>query len=109
FQVSIGLFGQLAPAVVYWYGGHHVIGGQASLPAVIASAMLLPRLFNPISQLLSVNITLLSSLALFERIFAYLDLKQERGDRQDRALRQAPCAGRRGRPGRESGQHPRLH
>jgi ATP-binding cassette subfamily B protein len=77
FGVSMSLFGALAPAVVYWYGGHRVIDQQASLGTVVATASLLARLFGPVSQLLSVNVTLLSSLALFERLFDFLDLRQE--------------------------------
>ncbi len=81
FGVSMGLFGSLAPVVVYWYGGHRVIGGEASLGTVVAFAGLLTRLFGPVSQLLSINVTLLSSLALFERIFDFLDLDHEITDR----------------------------
>ncbi len=85
FGMSMGLFGSVAPAVVYWYGGHRVIGGEASLGTVVALAGLLGRLFGPISSLLSVNITVLSSLALFERIFDYLDLDHEIKDRRGAA------------------------
>lgn len=81
FQMSMGLFGSLAPAVVYWYGGHRVIDDQASLGTVVASAALLARLFAPVTQLLNVNVTILSSLALFERVFDYLDMPVEIDDR----------------------------
>ncbi len=81
FGVSMSLFGSVAPVVVYWYGGHRVIGGEASLGTVVAFASLLTRLFGPVSQLLGANVTLLSSLALFERIFDFLDLEQEITDR----------------------------
>jgi ATP-binding cassette subfamily B protein len=77
----MGLFGSIAPAVVYWYGGYQVIGGRASLGTVVAFAGLVNRLFGPISSLLGVQVTVLSSLALFERIFDYLDLEQEIRDR----------------------------
>jgi len=81
FGLSMGLFGSIAPAVVYWYGGHRVIGGEASLGTVIALAGLLVRIFGPISSLISLNVTILSSIALFERIFDYLDLEHEIKDR----------------------------
>jgi ATP-binding cassette subfamily B protein len=83
FWVSMNLFGSLAPVVVYWYGGHRIIGGDATLGTVVAFATLLQRLFMPVSQLLSVNVTLLSSLALFERLFDYLDLEPEIRDQPD--------------------------
>lgn len=89
FGVSMGLFGALAPVVVYWYGGQRVIGGDASIGTVVAFAGLLGRLFGPTSALLNVNVTVLSSLALFERIFDFLDLEQEIADRPGaKALRQ---------------------
>ena len=81
FMMAMGMFGTLAPAVVYWYGGHAIIGGESSLGTVVAFGALLTRLFGPVSQLLSVHVTILSSLALFERIFDYLDLEQEITDR----------------------------
>jgi ATP-binding cassette subfamily B protein len=81
FAMAMGLFGALAPAVVYWYGGHRVMGGEATLGTVVALAGFLPRLFGPTASLLNVNVQMLSSLALFERIFDYLDLKPEIRDR----------------------------
>ncbi|MBN9492722.1 ABC transporter ATP-binding protein [bacterium] len=81
FMFSMGIFSALAPAVVYWYGGHRVIDDAASLGTVVASASLLTRLYGPASQLLNLNVTVLSSLALFERIFDYLDLEHEIADR----------------------------
>ncbi len=83
FGVSMGLFGSLAPVVVYWYGGHRVIGGEASLGTVVAFAGLLGRLFGPVTSLMNVNVTLLSSLALFERLFDFLDMEQEISDRPE--------------------------
>ena len=77
FNTSINLFGSIAPTVVYWYGGHQVIGGEASLGTIVAQAALLGRLFGPISGLLGIHIAMLSSIALFERIFDYLDLEPE--------------------------------
>jgi ATP-binding cassette subfamily B protein len=81
FMMAMGLFGALAPAVVYWYGGHRVIGGEATAGTVVALAGLLPRLFQPTAALLNVNIQVLSSLALFERIFEYLDMEPDIANR----------------------------
>jgi ATP-binding cassette subfamily B protein len=82
-QMSFFLFGALAPAVVYWYGGHLVIGGSSSTGTVVAFAALLTRLFQPVSSLLNTHVTILSSLALFERLFDYLDLHHEIADSPD--------------------------
>ncbi|MHB8574993.1 MAG: ABC transporter ATP-binding protein [Dehalococcoidia bacterium] len=81
FGMAMGLFGAIAPAVVYWYGGRRVIGHEASLGTVVAFAAFVQRLFGPISSLLGVNVTMLSSLALFERIFDYMDLDHDIADR----------------------------
>ena len=81
FMMAMGLFGALAPAVVYWYGGHRVMGGEVTLGTVVALAGFLPRLFGPTAALLNVNVQVLSSLALFERIFEYLDLEPDIADR----------------------------
>ncbi len=81
FNVLMGLFGSLAPVVVYWYGGHRVIDHEVTIGTVVAFAGLLGRLFGPVTALLNVNVTVLSSLALFERLFDFLDLEQEIADR----------------------------
>jgi len=73
FNMATGLFGGLAPALMYWYGGRAVIGGELSLGSVVAIAVLTQRVFQPFAAIARVNTTLLSSLALFERIFDYLD------------------------------------
>jgi ATP-binding cassette subfamily B protein len=83
FQMGMGLFGTLGPAVVYWYGGHRVMEGAVSLGTIVAMAALLPRLFGPITSLLNAHVTVLSSLALFERIFDYLDLEPDIQEKPD--------------------------
>ncbi len=92
FWMLLGLFGSVGPAVVYWYGGHRIIGGEASLGTVVALAALLPQLFQPASSLLNLNVNVLSSLALFERIFDYLDLDQEIRNKPD-AIELPPARG----------------
>jgi ATP-binding cassette subfamily B protein len=81
FWMILGLVSSLGPAVVYWYGGHRIIGGEATLGTVVALATLLPQLFQPATSLLNLHVNVLSSLALFERIFDYLDLEQEIKDK----------------------------
>jgi ATP-binding cassette subfamily B protein len=77
----MGLFAAFGPAVVYWYGAHRVVDSEVTIGTVVALAALLPRLFRPVTQLVNVNIAVLSSLALFERIFEYLDLQADIEDR----------------------------
>ena len=77
FFMFLGLFGALAPALVYWYGAHAIIRGDSQIGTVVAMAAYLTRLFGPVTQLFSTHVTVQSNMAVFERIFDYLDLKPE--------------------------------
>ncbi len=82
----IGLTFSLTPALVYWlaadlvvsHGDHHL-----SLGTIVAFTVLQARLFFPLTGLLNVQVDVTSALALFDRIFEYLDLKQEIVDAPD--------------------------
>lgn len=65
----------IMPALVYWVGGFAVSHGNASITVgtLIAFTTLQTRLFFPIGSLLSVSVDVQSSLALFDRVFDYLD------------------------------------
>jgi ATP-binding cassette subfamily B protein len=78
FNTSTELFGSLAIAFVYWYGARAVITGELpSIGVVVAFAGLAARVFAPFRQIARIQTTALASLALFERIFEYLDLRVE--------------------------------
>jgi ATP-binding cassette, subfamily B, bacterial len=65
------------PAAVYWLGGWEVAHGTSPkhlVGTLVAFTTLQTRLFAPIGSLLSVSVDVQSSLALFDRIFEYLDL-----------------------------------
>jgi ATP-binding cassette subfamily B protein len=62
------------PAVIYWLAGQSFIGHAISLGTVVAFTTLQTRLLFPIQSLLSVQADMEASLALFDRIFEYLDL-----------------------------------
>ncbi|HEX4734763.1 MAG TPA: ABC transporter ATP-binding protein [Thermoleophilaceae bacterium] len=66
----------IMPALVYWFAGWSFAHGNDSITigTVVAFTTLQTRLFFPIGQLLSVGVDVQTSLALFERIFEYLDL-----------------------------------
>ncbi len=59
------------PAAVYWFAG---VSGGITLGTVVAFTTIQTRLLFPIGQLLSVGVDIQTSLALFDRIFEYLDL-----------------------------------
>ena len=65
----------IMPALVYWFAGFTIAQGSASITigTVVAFTTLQARLFFPIGSLLNVQLEVQSSLALFDRIFEYLD------------------------------------
>jgi ATP-binding cassette, subfamily B, bacterial len=66
----------IQPALVYWIAGQSFIGGShaISIGTVVAFTQLQTRLLFPIQSLLSTGADVEASLALFDRIFEYLDL-----------------------------------
>jgi ATP-binding cassette subfamily B protein len=81
FAMFVSLASPFSAALVFWYGGKEAIAGAISIGTIIAFTAYLGRLYSPLSQLLNVHIDLLTSLALFERIFEYLDLELEIKDK----------------------------
>src|SRR4051794_1760931 len=65
----------IMPAAVYWFGGLALThGSQAlSIATLVAFTTLQTRLFFPVGSLLGVGLDVQTSLALFDRIFEYLD------------------------------------
>jgi ATP-binding cassette, subfamily B, bacterial len=63
------------PAAVYWFGGLLLAHGShaVSIPMLVAFTTLQTRLFFPVGSLLGVGLDVQTSLALFDRIFEYLD------------------------------------
>jgi ATP-binding cassette subfamily B protein len=90
-MASIQMSFSIMPALVYWFAGQSFIGG-VTLGTVVAFTTLQTRLFFPVGQLLSVQIDVQTSLALFDRVFEYLDLPVEIVERED-AVDLPPCRG----------------
>src|SRR5213593_3174672 len=63
------------PAAVYWFGGLALASGShaVSIATLVAFTTLQTRLFFPVGSLLGVGLDVQTSLALFDRIFEYLD------------------------------------
>ncbi|NJQ00132.1 ABC transporter ATP-binding protein [Streptomyces zingiberis] len=72
----IGVVMAAMPAVIYWAAGLALRGGgpQISLGTLVAFVSLQQGLFRPTVSLLSTGVQIQASLALFQRIFEYLDL-----------------------------------
>lgn len=75
-RAMIGVTLACLPPAIYWLSGTLVPG--LSLGAVVVLSTLQMRLSNPIQQLLSLNGELQASLAMFNRVFNYLDLEPMR-------------------------------
>ena len=73
-------FLSFSPAAIYLLAGYMMSGSGTSFVTagtIIAFTTLQARMYFPVGRLLQVSVEIQSSLALFERIFGYLDLKQE--------------------------------
>jgi ATP-binding cassette subfamily B protein len=88
-MASVQMSFAIMPAAVYWFAGESIAGGghAISIGTVVAFTTLQTRLLFPIQSLLSVGLEVQTSLALFGRIFEYLDLPVDIEERADaRAL-----------------------
>jgi ATP-binding cassette, subfamily B, bacterial len=78
----------IMPAAVYWFGGLLLASGSnaVSIPLLVAFTTLQTRLFFPIGSLLGVSLDVQTSLALFDRIFEYLDQPVDIDEKPDAIL-----------------------
>ncbi|MDA4106256.1 ABC transporter ATP-binding protein [Mycolicibacterium holsaticum] len=86
FMNSLTLMSALALALVYGLGGWLAIGGHLQAGAIVALALLLTRLYAPLTALANAHVEIASALVSFERVFEVLDLVpliQERDDAVD--------------------------
>jgi ATP-binding cassette, subfamily B, bacterial len=99
FFATIQIFFSITPALVYLVAGWVLDGGGGWLTAgdIVAFTTLQSRLFFPIGQMLQVSVEVQSAMALFERIFEYLDMPHEIVDRP--GARGVPAADVRGQVG----------
>ncbi|NNG36876.1 ABC transporter ATP-binding protein [Nakamurella aerolata] len=75
FTNSLTLVSALALALVYGLGGVLAIGGGLEAGQVVALALLLTRLYAPLTALAGARVDVMSALVSFERVFEVLDLK----------------------------------
>ena len=78
FRVVMGMFMQLGPLLIYFAGGLLIIrrlDPSLTVGAVTATVTLVNRLYRPVEQLLNLQVSFTRSLAMFTRIFDYLDRK----------------------------------
>ena len=85
FFALIGTFFSIMPAFVYLVAGILIIDGDTnvSIGTIVAFTTLQSRLFFPLGQLLNVQVEIQGALALFDRIFEYLEMDSEITDAPD--------------------------
>lgn len=83
FVTSLTLVSALALAVVYGLGGFYALRDQLDAGTVVAMALLLTRLYSPLTALASARLEVMTALVSFERVFEILDLKPLIKDKPD--------------------------
>ncbi|SDY39485.1 ABC-type multidrug transport system, ATPase and permease component [Amycolatopsis xylanica] len=74
FLSSLTLVSALAQALVYGLGGWLALKGELAPGTVVALALLLTRLYSPLTALANVRVDVMTALVSFERVFEVLDL-----------------------------------
>src|SRR5215470_5037643 len=80
FLMWIMLFASVGPAIIYLVGGHEAIAGRLTMGTIVAFVAYLGRLYMPASVLVNVHVEVMTAVALFRRIFEYLDLVPDIAD-----------------------------
>ena len=85
FFIALTLLAALSTAVVYGLGGSLIIHGVFQLGTLVALTTLLGRVYAPITSLSNVQVTVMTALVSFDRVFEVLDLKPLIEDKPDAA------------------------
>ncbi len=74
FFVALTLVAALAQALVYGLGGYYALTGMLDTGTVVTLALLLTRLYGPLTALSNARVDVMSALVSFDRVFEVLDL-----------------------------------
>jgi ATP-binding cassette subfamily B protein len=85
FFIALTLLAAMATAVVYGLGGSLIIHGVFQLGTLVALTTLLGRVYAPITSLSNIQVTVMTALVSFDRVFEVLDLKPLIEDKPDAA------------------------
>jgi ATP-binding cassette subfamily B protein len=80
---GLGLLATMSTSVVYGLGGWLSIRGEIKVGELVALALLLSRLYGPITSLSNVQVNVMTALVSFDRVFEVLDLQPLITERQD--------------------------
>jgi len=75
FMTGLTLVSALAQALVYGLGGYLALTGRLEPGTVVSLALLLSRLYSPLTALANARVDVMTALVSFERVFEVLDLK----------------------------------
>jgi ABC-type multidrug transport system fused ATPase/permease subunit len=75
FVTALSLVSALAQALVYGLGGYLAVTGQIEPGTVVTLALLLTRLYTPMTALANARVDVMTALVSFERVFEVLDLR----------------------------------
>ncbi len=80
-SLALALASALGTALVFWLGGHLVLGGTLTIGTIVAFGAYLSQMYGPIASLSNARVQLASALLSFERVFEVLDLPLEIDER----------------------------
>jgi ABC-type multidrug transport system fused ATPase/permease subunit len=83
FMTGLTLVSSLAQALVYGLGGYLALTGHLAAGTVVSLALLLTRLYSPLTALANARVDLMTALVSFERVFEVLDMKPMIAERED--------------------------
>ncbi|NMI00353.1 ABC transporter ATP-binding protein [Pseudonocardia acidicola] len=83
FVTALSLVSALAQALVYGLGGYLAVTGRIAPGTVVTLALLLTRLYTPMTALANARVDVMTALVSFERVFEVLDLRPMITERPD--------------------------
>jgi ATP-binding cassette, subfamily B, bacterial len=91
FMTALTLVSALALALVYGLGGVLALRGQLDAGTVVTLALLITRLYSPLTALANARVDVMTALVSFQRVFEVLDLPPTITERP--AARRVPAGG----------------
>ncbi|MER7468694.1 ABC transporter ATP-binding protein [Streptomyces sp. NPDC097981] len=88
--IIITVLTSLTTALVYGLGGYLTIDGTLAIGTLVAMVTLLLRLYGPVNQLSTMQVTAMTAIVSFDRVFEVLDLKPLISERPDARVLPAP-------------------
>src|SRR3954464_14405054 len=83
FVVALTLVGALGTALVYWLGARLAVEGTISVGTLVALALLVQRIYNPLIALTGARVDIMTAFVSFERVFEVLDAQRAIDDAPD--------------------------